>query len=81
MSRTLDHQPVPLRVLVPLDIVRPPGVAAHQAHVLLLGRVELARLVGVVRPHVAVEVLVLGSAVVTKVAPSAFGVVVDVFAV
>jgi hypothetical protein len=66
---------------MPLDIVRPPGVAAHQAYVLLLGGVELARLVGVVRPHVAVEVLGLGPAGLAKVAPAALGVVVYVFAV
>jgi hypothetical protein len=73
--------PVLLLILVPLDIVASPRVPAHGAAVLVLWHAKQPRFVGVVRPHVAVEVLGLGPAGAADVTLSALRVVVDVFAV
>lgn len=72
---------MPFLLSMALDVVRSPRIPTHRADILLLRYSKLPSLVCMVCPHVAVEVLVLGSARAAKVAFSALRVVVDVLAV
>lgn len=66
-------------ILVPLHIIFPSRIATI-APVLLFGQPTPSRFVGMVRPHVSEEVLVLCTACAADVAPSTFEMVVLVFA-
>lgn len=72
---------MPLLIPMSLDIIRPPVITTHWACVLFLGDPALARLIGVARPHVPVEILSLGLALATDVAGEGRVVVMVVFAV
>jgi hypothetical protein len=70
-----------LCVLVSLDVVLPASDAADRACVFFPGYPAPAGFIGMMRPHVSIQILGLGAARGTKVAAATFGVVVHVLAV
>ena len=72
---------MPLRLPVALDVVRPPSISARWADILLLRYPKPPRIICMVCPHVAIQVLSLGTARIAKFASPTLRVVVDVFAV
>jgi hypothetical protein len=70
-----------LFILVPLHIVLASQITTHLTTIFLLGHPEFPGVVGMVRPHMAVQVFHFGSAGAADVAFTGFRVVIDVFAV
>ncbi len=72
---------MPLYLPMPFNIVLPPVVLTLRAKVFILGDPTATRLVGMMRPHVPMQVLALGLFFAANIATAGTFVVVFVFAV